>query len=277
MPGPFVDLRSDTVTKPSAAMRKAMHDAEVGDDVYREDPTVNRLQDRAAEIFGREAGLYVVSGTMGNQTAIKVLTRHGQEVICEDRCHIYNYEMGMVSAFSGVVPRTVHAEDGILTWDLIAPHIRRRNDHRARTGLIELENSSNLAGGAVYPLAISNDIVEHAHAAGLPVHLDGARIFNCRGGPGETCRGNHEEFRLGNVLPFEGTGRAGRIHACRQQGIHRGGANRPEDAWRGDASSRRVSRRQPDCAGGEPQATPYRPRQRQIPGSGVGADSGNQD
>jgi len=155
-----------------------MHDAEVGDDVYREDPTVNRLQERAAEIFGREAGLYVVSGTMGNQTAIKVLTRHGQEVICEDRCHIYNFEMGMVTAFSGVVPRTVHAEDGILTWDLIAPHVRRRNDHRARTGLIELENSSNLAGGAVYPVAISNDIIEHAHSAGLPVHLDGARIFN---------------------------------------------------------------------------------------------------
>src|SRR5271157_2620025 len=175
---PIVDLRSDTVTKPSAAMRKAMHDAEVGDDVYREDPTVNRLQDRAAEIFGREAGLYVVSGTMGNQTAIKVLTRHGQEVICEDRCHIYNFEMAMVTAFSGVLPRTIHAEDGILTWDLIAPHVRKRNDHRARTGLIEIENTSNLAGGSVYPLAISVEICERGHQAGLPLHLDGARIFN---------------------------------------------------------------------------------------------------
>jgi threonine aldolase len=178
MPEPIVDLRSDTVTKPSRAMRKAMHDAEVGDDVYREDPTINRFQDRAAEIFGRQAGLYVVSGTMGNQTAIKVLTRHGQEVICEDRCHIFNFEMGMVAAFSGVVPRTIHAEDGILTWEMIAPHIRGRNDHRARTGLIELENTSNLAGGSVYPLANTTDIVDRAHAAGLPVHLDGARIFN---------------------------------------------------------------------------------------------------
>jgi threonine aldolase len=115
---------------------------------------------------------------MGNQTAIKVLTHHGQEVICEDRCHIYNFEMGMVAAFSGLVPRTVHAEDGILTWDLIAPHVRGRNDHRARTGLVELENTSNLAGGSVYPLANTNDIVDHAHAVGLPVHLDGARIFN---------------------------------------------------------------------------------------------------
>ena len=178
MPPPIVDLRSDTVTKPSAAMRKAMHDAEVGDDVYREDPTVNRLQERAAEIFGREAGLFVTSGTMGNQTALKVLTRHGQEVICEDRCHIYNFEMAMVAAFSGVVPRTIHAEDGILSWDLIAPHVRARNDHRARTGLIELENTSNLAGGSIYPLATTNDIIDRAHAAGLPVHLDGARIFN---------------------------------------------------------------------------------------------------
>jgi threonine aldolase len=178
MPTPIVDLRSDTVTKPSTAMRRAMHDAEVGDDVYREDPTVNHLQERAAETFGREAGLYVVSGTMGNQTAIKVLTRHGQEVVCEERCHIYNFEMATMAAFSGVLPRTIRAGDGILTWDLIAPHVRSRNDYRARTGLVELENTSNLAGGSVYPLEIATDIVERAHAAGLPVHLDGARIFN---------------------------------------------------------------------------------------------------
>jgi threonine aldolase len=178
MPEPIVDLRSDTVTKPSAAMRKAMYEAEVGDDVYREDPTVNRLQERAAEIFGREAALYVASGTMGNQTAIKVLTHHGQEVICETRSHIYNFEMGMASAFSGITPRVVFAEDGILTWDLIAPHVRIRNDHRSRTALIELENTANLAGGSAYPLANIDDIVDHAHAASLPVHLDGARIFN---------------------------------------------------------------------------------------------------
>jgi threonine aldolase len=115
---------------------------------------------------------------MGNQTAIKVLTRHGQEVVCEERCHIYNFEMATMAAFSGVLPRTIRGEDGILTWDLIAPHIRARNDYRARTGLVELENTSNLAGGSVYPLEISADIVERAHAAGLPVHLDGARIFN---------------------------------------------------------------------------------------------------
>jgi len=178
MTRPIVDLRSDTVTRPTPAMRRAMAEAEVGDDVYREDPTVNRLEDRAAEIFEREAALFVPSGTMGNQAAIKVHTDPGQEVICEQRAHIFNHEMGMMSAFAGVLPRTVLAEDGILTWDLIAPQVRARSDHRSRTGLVELENTSNLAGGSVYPLQVSDEICDRAHEAGLPVHLDGARIFN---------------------------------------------------------------------------------------------------
>jgi threonine aldolase len=174
----IIDLRSDTVTKPSAAMRRAMYEAEVGDDVYREDPTLNRLQDRAAEVFAREAGLFVASGTMGNQAALKVHGTPGQEVICEARAHIYNFEMGSVAAFAGLVPRTLWAEDGILTWELIAPYVRGRGDHRARTALIEMENTSNIAGGSVYPPEVFDEIAEHVHAAGLPVHLDGARIFN---------------------------------------------------------------------------------------------------
>lgn len=178
MSEPVVDLRSDTVTRPTAAMRRAMAEAEVGDDVYREDPTVNRLQERAAEIFEREAALFVPSGTMGNQAAIKVHTRPGQEVICEERAHILNFEMGMMSAFSGCIPRAIWAEDGILSWSQIAPHLRGRSDHRARTGLIELENTANLAGGSVYPLEVSDEICERGHQAGLPLHLDGARIFN---------------------------------------------------------------------------------------------------
>ena len=178
MSEPIIDLRSDTVTRPTPAMRRAMAEAEVGDDVYREDPTVNRLQERAAEIFQREAALFVPSGTMGNQTAIKVHTHHGQEVICEERSHIVNFEMAMMSAFSGCLPRTIRAEDGILTWDLIAPQIRPRSDHRPRTGLVEIENTSNLAGGSVYPPKVLNDICQRTHAAGLPIHLDGARIFN---------------------------------------------------------------------------------------------------
>jgi len=175
---PVVDLRSDTVTRPTPAMRRAMAEAEVGDDVYREDPTVNRLQERAAEIFGREAGLFVPSGTMGNQAAIKVHTHHGQEVICEAGAHLFNYEMAMMAAFAGCVARPVWADDGILTWDLIAPQIRGLSDHHARTGLIELESTTNLGGGSFYPPEISDDICDRAHALGLPVHLDGARIFN---------------------------------------------------------------------------------------------------
>jgi threonine aldolase len=159
-------------------MRRAMYEAEVGDDVYREDPTVNRLQERAAEVFAREAALFVASGTMGNEIALKVLTRPGQEVICEARAHIYNFEMGAVAAIAGLVPRTIWAEDGILKWEMIVPYVRGRSDTRTRTGLVELENTSNIAGGSVYPAEVFSDIVDHAHAAGVPLHLDGARIFN---------------------------------------------------------------------------------------------------
>jgi threonine aldolase len=174
----FIDLRSDTVTKPSPEMRRAMFEAEVGDDVYGEDPTINRLEKRAAEIFGREAALFVPSGTMGNQIAIKLHTTHGQEVICEERGHVFNYEMAMMAHFSGVVPRTVFAEDGLLTWELIGPKLRGKSYHSAKTGLISLENTHNMAGGTVAPAEVLNEVCDHAHEAGLPVHLDGARIFN---------------------------------------------------------------------------------------------------
>jgi len=173
-----IDLRSDTVTRPTPAMRRAMAEAEVGDDVYAEDPTVNRLQARAAEIFEREAALFFPSGSMANLTAIKTWTRHGTEVICEAQAHIYLYEMAGVAAIAGCMPNTVPADNGVLTWDLIEPAIRPHIYYRAQTALIELENTHNMHGGTVYPPEILNDICDHAHAAGLPVHLDGARIFN---------------------------------------------------------------------------------------------------
>jgi len=194
MSSALVDLRSDTVTRPTPAMRRAMAEAEVGDDVYREDPTVNRLQERAAEVFERQAALFVPSGTMGNQAAIKVHTRPGQEVICEERAHVLNFEMGMMSAFSGCIPRAIRAEDGILSWSLIAPNLRGRSDHRARTGLVTLENTSNLAGGSVYPLAVSDEICERVHQAGLPLHLDGARIFNASVASGHSVVGLTRQF-----------------------------------------------------------------------------------
>jgi threonine aldolase len=173
-----IDLRSDTVTKPSAAMRKAMFEAEVGDDVYAEDPTINRLEQRAAEIFGREAGLFVPSGTMGNQIAAKLHTTHGQEVICEERGHLFNYEMAMMAHFSGLVARTVWAEDGILTWAHVKSKLRPRSYHSAKTGLVWLENTHNIAGGSVTTPSVFDEICDESHALGLPVHLDGARVFN---------------------------------------------------------------------------------------------------
>jgi threonine aldolase len=174
----IVDLRSDTVTRPTPAMRRAMAEAEVGDDVYGEDPTVNRLEKRAAEIFGREAALFVPTGSMGNLLAIKTWTRPGMEVICERRAHIANYELASISAIAGCMPYTASAPGGILTWELIEPLIRPKVYYYAQTGLIELENTSNLCGGTVYPPAVAQEICERAHAIGLPVHLDGARIFN---------------------------------------------------------------------------------------------------
>jgi threonine aldolase len=173
-----IDLRSDTVTKPSAKMRAAMAAAEVGDDVYGEDPTINRLEARAAEIFGREAALFVPSGTMGNQTAIRLLTQHGQEVICTERAHIAEWEMAMASAFSGCQLRTLPTDRGVLRWSEIEPHITGRHYHRAQTGLIAIENTHNMAGGAVVPLPVMEEIWTGAQERGLPVHLDGARIFN---------------------------------------------------------------------------------------------------
>jgi threonine aldolase len=178
VPRPTIDLRSDTVTRPTPAMRRAMAEAEVGDDVYGEDPTINRLEQRAAEIFAREAAIFVPTGTMGNQIAIKIHTRPGQEVICEERGHVYNYEMAMLAHFSGCLARPIYAESGALTWDNIKNRIAPGIYYRAQTGLISLENTHNMAGGTVYPHEVADDICDRAHATGIPVHLDGARIFN---------------------------------------------------------------------------------------------------
>jgi threonine aldolase len=173
-----LDFRSDTVTRPTPEMRRAMAEAEVGDDVYGEDPTVNRLEERAAQIFGREAAIFVPSGTMGNQIAIKVHTHHGQEIICEERGHIFNYEMATLAAFSGCVVRPIYGEDGMLTWSEIKKRIAPGIYYKAQTGLMSLENTHNMAGGTIYPEEVAEEICDRAHEIGLPVHLDGARIFN---------------------------------------------------------------------------------------------------
>ena len=175
---PMIDLRSDTVTRPTAKMREAMAAAEVGDDVYGEDPAVNRLEARAAEIFGREAALFVPTGSMGNQIAMRLHTEPGQEVVCEARAHVLDWEMGMTAAFSGCTLRTVGAERGMLTWELVREAIYRDVAFHASTGLICAENTHMRAGGTVTPANVAREVCDGAHAMGLPVHLDGARIFN---------------------------------------------------------------------------------------------------
>ena len=156
----FIDLRSDTVTLPTAEMRRAMAEAEVGDDVYGEDPTINRLEQRAGEIFGREAAIFVPTGSMGNQIAIKLHTRPGQDIICEERGHIYNYEMNMLAWFSGCTVRPVSAPDGIVTWAHIQKKLSPKIYYMAQTGLISLENTHNMAGGAVMPVEVFNEICD---------------------------------------------------------------------------------------------------------------------
>lgn len=177
----MIDLRSDTVTKPTAAMRRAMAEAEVGDDVYGEDPTVNLLQERAAEIFGKEAALFCPTGSMGNQIAVKLHTKAGDEVIIEERGHIFNYEMGAPSVMANVMIRPVRAanDNGMLVWSEIESALHIDQPYYAcPTGLICLENTHNFGGGSVMSAEQTSEICENAHQLNLPVHLDGARIFN---------------------------------------------------------------------------------------------------
>lgn len=174
----LIDLRSDTVTKPSAEMRRLMAEAPVGDDVYREDTTVNELEEYAAKLFGMEAALYCASGTMTNQIAIKVHTRPGDELICDVNSHIFNYESGGIAFNSGVQARLVQGTEGRLSPDLIAPYINGPQEWLARTSLVNLENTVNRAGGSYYTLPQMADISAFCRSRNLKVHLDGARIFN---------------------------------------------------------------------------------------------------
>lgn len=174
----IIDLRSDTVTKPTEAMREAMAKAEVGDDVYGEDPTVNRLQDMAAGLLGKKAALFVPSGTMANQLAIRIQTQPGQEVIAESKAHIVRYEQGAAGALAGVQLHWVVGDRGIMGPEQIEAAIRPTDPHSIQTALICLENTHNSGGGTIYPLATIERIRTLASAHRIPMHLDGARLFN---------------------------------------------------------------------------------------------------
>ncbi len=174
----MIDLRSDTVTKPTEAMRKAAYEAEVGDDVYGEDLSVNQLEEKAAEILGKEAALFVTSGTQGNQIAVLTHCRPGQEVIVEQEAHIFYYEGAAMSAFAGIQPRTIKGTRGAMNPEEVLGAIRPDDIHAPETGLICLENTHNRAGGAIIPLENMKEIYTIAKDHHIPVHLDGARLFN---------------------------------------------------------------------------------------------------
>lgn len=174
----YLDFRSDTVTKPTPEMRRAMYEAEVGDDVYREDPTVNRLEARAAEILCKEAALFVPTGTMGNQVAVLTHTRRGEEVIVEAESHVFMYEVGGIAALSACQVRTVPGVRGAMDPAAVEAAIRADNVHFPRTGLVCVENTHNRSGGCVLPPENVAAVAEVAHRHGIPVHMDGARIFN---------------------------------------------------------------------------------------------------
>jgi len=202
----IVDLRSDTFTKPSPAMREAIASAEVGDDVFGEDPTVNLLQDRVASMFGKEAALFVASGTMGNEVAISAHTQPGDEVILETNSHIFNYEAGAPALLSGVQLRPLPGEKGVITAEQIEKAIRSKDLHHPNTSLICLENTHNMAGGTIYPLEEIKKIQEVADAHKLKMHLDGARLWNASTATGISLREYGRYFDSVSVCFSKGLG-----------------------------------------------------------------------
>ena len=184
---PLIDLRSDTVTKPTPSMRQAMFEAEVGDDVFGEDPTIAKLEERAAEVTGKEAGLFVSSGTMANLISLLSQTRAGDELLVGDRAHIVRAEAGGVSRLGGVLATTLpNEEDGGFDAALIPAAVRPNDMHQPRTTLLALENTHNFCGGAVVSLKRTEELAGTAHELGLRVHLDGARIFNAAAASGRS-------------------------------------------------------------------------------------------
>ncbi|MBY0121814.1 low-specificity L-threonine aldolase [Bacillus sp. S/N-304-OC-R1] len=173
-----IDLRSDTVTTPTEKMRDAIRNAEVGDDVYRDDPTINHLEKIAAELLGKEAALFVTSGTQGNQVAVLTHTQRGDEIILEEHAHIYYYETGGLSTIAGVQAKTIRGTNGRMPISDIESAIRGNDIHFPRTSLICLENTHAYSGGRVLPLSYMEEVYSLSRKHGIPIHLDGARLFN---------------------------------------------------------------------------------------------------
>ncbi len=202
----MIDLRSDTVTRPTPAMREAMMRAEVGDDVFGEDPTVNALQEKVAALLGKEAALFVPSGTMGNQICINALTDPGDEVICEAGSHIIHFEGGAMALLSGVQPRPVQGRNGVFTVDQVRELIRPRASHFPRSKLIVIENTHNLAGGTIFPIREIERLAAFARQQGLSLHLDGARLWNASVASGIPLHRYAEYFDSVSVCLSKGLG-----------------------------------------------------------------------
>ena len=180
----LIDLRSDTVTRPTAEMRRAMAEAEVGDDVFGDDPTVNSLQEFAADLLGKEAALFVPTGSMGNQVALGVVAKPGDEVVCEAGAHFLHYEGGSIAAHLGLVARPIPGIDGVITAQEVEPLLRTGNDHNPNTSVVAIENTHNSAGGRVFPIEEARAIATVCRDRGVAVHLDGARLFNAQAATG---------------------------------------------------------------------------------------------
>lgn len=201
-----IDLRSDTVTRPTAAMRAAIANAEVGDDVIDVDPTVERLQQLTAELLGKEAAIFMPSGTMTNQVAVRIHCKPGDEFLCEAGCHIYNYEQAAYAQLSGVAARTVEGSHGVLHVDQLRGLIRPDNDHLVRTRLVCLENTHNRGAGRIQPYQNVVDICAWAHSNGLRTHLDGARLFNAVVATGIAANDWSQHFQTVSVCFSKGLG-----------------------------------------------------------------------
>ena len=202
----MIDLRSDTVTKPSEAMRQAMARAEVGDDVYGEDPTVNRLQEMGAALVGKAIALFVPSGTMANQLALRAQAQPGQEVIVESRCHMVRYEQGAGGALAGVQFHWIAGERGIMAPEQVEAAIRPKDLNTIQTALICVENTHNSGGGSIYPLATVERIGAIARQRGLPLHLDGARLFNAVAATGVSATEYAKHFTTVSFCLSKGLG-----------------------------------------------------------------------
>lgn len=202
----MIDLRSDTVTRPTEEMRWAMAEAPVGDDVFGEDPTVNRLEEYVAELLGKEAAIYAPSGTMTNQIGVFVNTRRGDEVLLHEGAHVFNYEAGAPAILSAVQVRTLPGERGMISPKTLRDAIRPENVHFARQSLLCLENTHNLAGGTVFPLEDFTAVTAEARELGLKVHLDGARLFNAQAATGIPAREWGEQADTVSVCSSKGLG-----------------------------------------------------------------------